>query len=137
MRHIDEIISRIEALEDLPISEEMLGAYYESKLSDEESAMVRGIIDSDLFLLNLEQEVTTSFEEFNDVDNCTEVEIEHLMPIELPEVFIVSNMGDDTSYNSNDILSDPEIEYTDLTLDDTYENTFEDIDNQFENENIE
>lgn len=137
MRHIDEIISRIEALEDLPISEEMLGAYYESKLSDEESAMVRGIIDSDLFLLNLEQEVTTSFEEFNDVDNCTEVEIEHLMPIELPEVFIVSNMGDDTSYNSNDILSDPEIEYTDLTLDDTCENTFEDIDNQFENENIE
>lgn len=137
MRHIDEIISRIEALEDLPISEEMLGAYYESKLSDEESAMVRGIIDSDLFLLNLEQEVTTSFKEFNDVDNCTEVEIEHLMPIELPEVFIVSNMGDDTSYNSNDILSDPEIEYTDLTLDDTYENTFEDIDNQFENENIE
>lgn len=137
MRHIDEIISHIEALEDLPISEEMLGAYYESKLSDEESAMVRGIIDSDLFLLNLEQEVTTSFEEFNDVDNCTEVEIEHLMPIELPEVFIVSNMGDDTSYNSNDILSDPEIEYTDLTLDDTYENIFEDIDNQFENENIE
>lgn len=137
MRHIDEIISRIEALEDLPISEEMLGAYYESKLSDEESAMVRGIIDSDLFLLNLEQEVTTSFEEFNDVDNCTEVGIEHLMPIELPEVFIVSNMGDDTSYNSNDILSDPEIEYTDLTLDDTCENTFEDIDNQFENENIE
>lgn len=137
MRHIDEIISRIEALEDLSISEEMLGAYYESKLSDEESAMVRGIIDSDLFLLNLEQEVTTSFEEFNDVDNCTEVEIEHLMPVELPEVFIVSNMGDDTSYNSNDILSDPEIEYTDLTLDDTCENTFEDIDNQFENENIE
>lgn len=137
MRNIEEIISRIEALEDLPISEEMLGAYYESKLSDEESAMVRGIIDSDLFLLNLEQEVTTSFEEFNDVDNCTEVEIEYLLPIELPEVFIVSNMGDDTSYNSNDILSDSEIEYTDLTLDDTCENTFEDIDNQFENENIE
>lgn len=137
MRHIDEIISRIEALEDLPISEEMLGAYYESKLSDEESAVIRGIIDSDLFLLNLEQEVTTSVEEFNNVDDCTGVEIEHLLPIELPEVFIVSDVGDNISCNSDDILSDPEIEYTDSTLDDTCENVFENIDNQFENENIE
>ena len=137
MRNIEEIISRIENLEDLPISEEMLGAYYESKLSDEECAVVRSIIDSDLFLLNLEQEVTTSFEEFNDVDNYTEVEIEHLMPIELPEVFMVSDMWDNISYNSNDILSDPEIDYTDLTLDDTCENALEDVDNQFENENIE
>ena len=137
MRNIEEIISRIEALEDLPISEEMLGAYYESKLSDEECAVVRGVIDSDLFLLNLEQEVTTNFEEFNDVDNCTEVEIEHLMPIELPEVFMASDMWDNISYNSNDVMSDSEIDYTDLTLDDTCENALEDVDNQFENENIE
>ncbi len=137
MRHIDKIISRIETLEDIPISEEMLGAYFESKLTDEESDMVRGIIDSDLFLINLEQEVKTMVEELVNVDNSIDDGIEHLMSIELPEVFIVSDMDNNISYNSDDILSDTEIEYTDLVLDEICESTIESIDNQFENENIE
>lgn len=137
MRHIDKIISRIETLEDIPISEEMLGAYFESKLTDEESDMVRGIIDSDLFLINLEQEVKTMVEELVNVDNSIDDGIEHLMSIELPEVFIVSDMDNNISYNSDDVLSDTEIEYTDLVLDEICESTIESIDNQFENENIE
>ncbi|MBR5825186.1 MAG: hypothetical protein IKY67_13730 [Paludibacteraceae bacterium] len=137
MRHIDEIISRIESLEDLPISEEMLGAYYESRLSDEESATVRDIIDSNLFLLNLEQEVTTSIDGFDDVGNCMGIETELLMSIELPEVFVASDMGENISCNRDDIQLDLEIEYTDLALDDICENMLENIDNQFENENIE
>lgn len=134
---IEEIISRIETLEDLPISEEMLGAYYESKLSEEECAVVRNIIDSDLFLMNLEQEVTTSVGELVDIDNCVSEEMEQLVSIELPEVFTFSDTGNSISCNGDDILPDTEIEYTDLALEDICGDAFENVDNQFANENIE
>lgn len=137
MKHIDEIISRIEALEDLPISEEMLGAYFESKLSEGESLAVRNIIDSDLFLTNLEQEVMITTEESINIGNWDDGDMEHLLPIVLPEVYIISDIEDNISNNSDDPQLDSGIEYTDFVLDDICENALDNIDNQLGNEDIE
>lgn len=49
----DELMKKFDSIEDLPISEEMLGAYLEGNLTPSESEFVQNEIDSDLTLMNL------------------------------------------------------------------------------------
>lgn len=54
----DELLNKFDRIQDLPVSEEMLGAYMEGNLNDAESILVSNMIDSnpDLSLLSYEVE---------------------------------------------------------------------------------
>lgn len=58
----DELLKKFDSIEDLPISEEMLGAYLEGNLSHYESKMVSNEIDSDLNLMNLTHSLSSGIE---------------------------------------------------------------------------
>ena len=49
----DELLDKFDKIQDLPVSEEMLGAYLEGKLSNEENEFVHDAIESDLTLMNI------------------------------------------------------------------------------------
>lgn len=53
MKDINDLLSQFNDLQDLPVSEEMLGAFVEDKLSESESSMVSDIVNQDIFLMNL------------------------------------------------------------------------------------
>lgn len=53
MKDINDLLSQFDDLQDLPVSEEMLGAFVEDKLSESESSMVSDIVNQDIFLMNL------------------------------------------------------------------------------------
>lgn len=54
----EELLNKFDRIQDLPVSEEMLGAYMEGNLNDAESILVSNILDSnpDLSLLSYEVE---------------------------------------------------------------------------------
>lgn len=49
----DELLDKFDKIQDLPVSEEMLGAYLEGNLSNEENEYVHDAIESDLTLMNI------------------------------------------------------------------------------------
>lgn len=53
----DELLSKFDSIEDLPVSEEMLGAYMEGNLSSEESFNVEAKLEMDRNLSNLTNEI--------------------------------------------------------------------------------
>lgn len=53
----DDLIAKFDRIKDLPISEEMLGAYMESKLDEIDSNYVVNTVNNDLFLINLSHDV--------------------------------------------------------------------------------
>lgn len=58
----EELLNKFDRIQDLPVSEEMLGAYMEGNLNDAESILVSNMIDSnpDLSLLSYEVESYTN-----------------------------------------------------------------------------
>lgn len=60
----DELMKKLDSIEDLPISEEMLGAYLEGNLSDAESIVVNNTIDSFSELSSIIAEIP-SIDDFN------------------------------------------------------------------------
>jgi len=53
MKDINELMSQFDDLQDLPVSEEMLGAYIEGNLDDSEQHLVESSIQQDGFLNDL------------------------------------------------------------------------------------
>lgn len=79
MKDLNEIISRFNDIDDLPISEEMLGAYMEGNLSNEENWFVKCQLDSFPRLDSLSQNAMEpelgNIVEFDSMDEISEVGI--------------------------------------------------------------
>lgn len=58
----EDILNKFDRIQDLPISEEMLGAYIEDKLNHAEREFVQHEINSDLSLINLSHSITEDIE---------------------------------------------------------------------------
>lgn len=58
----DELLNKFDRIQDLPISEEMLGAYIEDKLDNAEREFIQQEINSDLSLINLSHSITEDIE---------------------------------------------------------------------------
>lgn len=56
----DELLAKFDRIQDLPVSEEMLGAYVEGNLDNFDSDVVSSAISNDLFLMNLSHDVKVS-----------------------------------------------------------------------------
>lgn len=54
----DDLLNKIDSLEDLPVSEEMLGAYMEGKLRGSELREVQNLIDSDNIFSTFHEGIT-------------------------------------------------------------------------------
>lgn len=69
----DDLLAKFDRIQDLPISEEMLGAFMENNLDETEAEMVSHAIDTDLYLMNLSHDISSEFveninEEYNHCD---------------------------------------------------------------------
>lgn len=58
----DELLNKFDRIQDLPVSEEMLGAYIEDKLDNAEREFIQQEINSDLSLINLSHSITEDIE---------------------------------------------------------------------------
>lgn len=112
----DELLSKFDRIEDLPVSEEMLGAYMEGNLNDAEFVKISSIIDSDSNLSYISFGIVT--EEFSAESELSSTEDDNYIAslVELP--IIDENIGD---FNPPDISHNIEI----ATLDDSQ--SFNDI----------
>ncbi|WP_301789869.1 hypothetical protein [Bacteroides caecimuris] len=63
----DGLLAKFDRIQDLPVSEEMLGAYMENKLDVIESEIVSDLIDNDLLLMNLSYDLGSNSENYDDV----------------------------------------------------------------------
>ena len=85
----EELLTKFASIEDLPISEEILGAYLEDNLSDAESIVVNNIIDSFSELSSIIAEIP-SIDDFNTFELYTEEqdfdESSELEDFELPSI---------------------------------------------------
>ncbi|MBD5224129.1 MAG: hypothetical protein HDS71_08835 [Bacteroidales bacterium] len=85
----DELMKKFDNIEELPISEEMLGAYLEGNLSDAESIVVNNTIDSFSELSSIIAEIPsiedfTTFELYNEEQDFNEGSV--LEDVELPSI---------------------------------------------------
>ena len=85
----DELMKKFDNIEDLPISEEMLGAYLEGNLSDAESIVVNNTIDSFSELSSIITEIPSiddfnTFELYNEEQDFDEGSV--LDDFELPSI---------------------------------------------------
>ena len=58
----EELLNKFDRIQDLPVSEEMLGAYIEDKLDNAEREFIQQEINSDLSLINLSHSITEDIE---------------------------------------------------------------------------
>lgn len=58
----EELLNKFDRIQDLPVSEEMLGAYIEDKLDNAEREFIQQEINSDLSLVNLSHSITEDIE---------------------------------------------------------------------------
>lgn len=102
---------------DLPISEEMLGAYLEGNLSDEEFSIIYQAINNDLGLMNLTYELQSSPTDLKDFfDDLVIDDIE--IPVITDEIPSDSILNLDYPLNSDDSSS----EFPEMDSDDFEEN---------------
>lgn len=69
MKNFDEIISRFDQIQDLPVSEEMLGAYMENNLDFIDTSLVESAIYSNESLNDLLEVITLSQNEISDFED--------------------------------------------------------------------
>ncbi len=97
----EELLNKFDRIQDLPVSEEMLGAYMEGNLNDAESILVSTMLDSnpDLSLLSYEVEsyINDAFEDSSIIDQGDMFTSDFVLPaIETPQsVMILPTMSDD------------------------------------------
>lgn len=123
----DELMKKFDSIEDLPISEEMLGAYLEGNLSPYESEMVHNEIDSDLSLMNLMHSVTS------DIDSNLFFDSSLIDSIELPLINDEFQFMEETHLEFiptvDSIDSDYSFDVPDIECD-----NLDDLDNDIDNE---
>jgi hypothetical protein len=105
----NDLLDKFDRIQDLPISEEMLGAYMENNLNETESALVLNTIDSDLSLMNLSHEVSSGLDWDNkwEYDNYDESSVGMEIPeIRTDEVQPIETVDDDSCNFSSPDLDD-------------------------------
>lgn len=113
MKDYDDLINRFENIQDLAVSEEMLGAYIEDNLTDTESLFVRNQIDKDLSLMNLEFAVRSHGNDIPYVDIEAYVS-DSLDSLDLP--YINDDiLPENVAYNHSGIVQSDLIDETDYS----------------------
>lgn len=98
---------------DLPISEEMLGAYLEGNLSDEEFSTIHQAINNDLGLMNLTYELQRS--PIAQTDFFDDLVIDNIeIPVIIDEIPSESTIVSDYPNSDDDSFEFPEIESDDF-----------------------
>lgn len=123
----DELMNRFDRIEDLPISEEMLGAYLEGRLSSAERELVQSEINLDLTLMNLSHSVKDYVDQNIFCDSSLIDSIE--LPILIDEHPIMEN-----SYLEDVPLMDSTDTDFSFELPDIEEDNFTNLDNDVTNE---
>lgn len=87
----DDITSRFDSIQELPISEEDIGAYFEGGLDSENGQRVHDYISSDLFLTNLEYDINAQ----DNIDswNISPTESLAVNEMELPQLAVDDNLS--------------------------------------------
>lgn len=107
----DELLAKFDRIQDLPVSEEMLGAYFEENLNSNDSAIVSDAIDKDLFLMNLSHDV------FTHSTMPEKIFDETLIEFDIPQVIKCEDQSLEVeSYNPEDYSNN--IEQSDFELPD-------------------
>ena len=119
----DELLNKFDRIQDLPVSEEMLGAYIEDKLDNAEREFIQQEINSDLSLINLSHSITEDIESelnfdaplidsielplFIDEFQIQEAQqLEYLPSIEPIEIIDSFDLPDDAEEYSDDLDDD-------------------------------
>lgn len=107
----DELLNKFDSIEDLPISEEMLGAFEEGHLGPYERLCIEAKIDDNPFieqLVNSAREGEFILDDFSDLDNVAlEDDLLNLNDFSLPELPEVNNVFHDiSSYIANLHIAD-------------------------------
>lgn len=122
----NDIICRFDDIHDLPISEEVLGAYFEGSLDIEDRQQIQDYINSDLFLTNLEFEMN----EHHDIDSMVinTTEPVNIDSVELPNLVLNEFSSDGELFNDHDNSFQNEISYDlpDLDIEIEESDTFDD-----------
>lgn len=113
MKNYDDLINRFEDIQDLAVSEEMLGAYIEDNLTDTESLFVRNQIDKDFSLMNLEFAVRSHGNDIPYVDIEAYVS-DSLDSLDLPYIN-VDILPENVAYNHSRIVQSDLIDETDYS----------------------
>ena len=125
------IIDKIDTIQELPISEEILGAYIEGKLTDVEAEKVSSIIDKDLELTNIAYEVSQPIIENNNYFDDTMID-----NLELPIINSdyndvqseeILSCGSGSNHDADELIFDED--YHDCTNTEDSNNTNEDNNN--------
>ncbi len=114
MKDYDELISSFDDIQDLPVSEEMLGAYLEGNLSMHEIEEMGAVLDHDMMLQSLIGDIAMDFTgDFNDSIGALTFQTEY-------DVDVVEAQPDYSFSFADDMDQDPNIDaaFTDITLDD-------------------
>lgn len=136
MKDYDDLINRFEDIQDLAVSEEMLGAYIEDNLTDTESLFVRNQIDKDFSLMNLEFAVRSHGNDIPYVDieayvsdSLDSLDLPYINDDILPENVAYNHFGivqsdliDETDYSSYQL---PEIDLSQDTIEEQESSEFD------------
>lgn len=121
----DELLNKFDRIQDLPVSEEMLGAYMEDKLNHAEREFVQQEINSDFNLINVSHSITEDIESELNFDTplidsielplyIDEFEIQEdqqmeylpsIEPIEIIDSFDLPDVAEEYSDDLNDDLT--------------------------------
>lgn len=71
----DKLLNKLNRIENLPISEEMLGAYLEGRVNSTESSLIENCIESNNFISSILYDTNTSQFNLNNLDNEFENEV--------------------------------------------------------------
>lgn len=104
----DELLSKFDSIEDLPVSEEMLGAYMESSLGVDETIVCEDMIAQDSSLNDL----------FFEITNESYIQIEDELITSFDSDFL--DNGIDDSLTNNDINLFESVSPPDLNFEDSY-----------------
>lgn len=109
MKNYDEIIARIEKLQDLPVSEEMLGAYVEGTLEDYEVRSIDLKVQENLILSDIvDNLLITEDSEYEAVEDMQE---------SIEEILICPEFIDNPFNPSTPECSDMEPQFDDMLVD--------------------
>jgi len=92
MKNFDYIISRFDDIQDLSVSEEMLGAYLEGNLDSYEMENISKMLQEDLVLRTISEDIMLSPLELNNND---------LLNVEMENDITVSGAENDAAFNTD------------------------------------
>ncbi len=123
----EELLNKFDRIQDLPVSEEILGAYLEGNLGPYESELVRNEIDSDLSLMNLTHSVTS------DIDSNIIFDSSLIDSIELPLIIDEYQIMEETEFRIYPVIDSVDSDYS-FDVPDIERDNLDDLDNNMDNE---